>query len=126
MNPKNLLLAVTVAASLLSASVLSATVVIEPAGLTDGVMYTSPVVVKTVNPTGISRRFQGEIVRLGFTIDEQGQPRNIALLSGRDPNLVRHLLPAVAQWRFTPAMKNGRAVSADVVLPIQLVDGPAS
>ena len=43
-----------------------------------------------------------------------------------DYSHLTHLLPAVAQWKFTPAMKNGRAVSADVVLPIELVDGPAS
>lgn len=126
MNRKNLFLAAALAGGLLSASVLSASVVINPAVMTAGAEYSAPVPVKIVNPAGIQRRFQGETIRLSLTVDETGQPHNINLLAERDPNLVRNLLPAVAQWKFTPAMKNGRPVSANIVLPIELVDSPAS
>lgn len=125
MNSKNILLAALVG-GLLSASALSAAVVIDPVAMTGGASYSAPTPVKIVSPTGIARRFQAETIRLTLTIDETGQPHNINLLSARDPNLIRNLLPAVAQWKFTPAMKNGQPVSADVVLPIQLVDHPAS
>lgn len=123
MNAKRILLAATIAGGLLSASSLSASVVIDPTPQADRMEYTAPAPMKIVNPTGIPRRYLGETIRLSLTIDETGQPRNISLLSGRDPNLGKQLLPVIAQWKFTPAMKNGRPVSADVVLPIALVAG---
>ncbi len=126
MNSKNILLAATLAGGLLSASVLSAAVVIDQELITKAVTYTPPAPVKVVSPTGISRRFQGETIRLSLTVDAAGRPRNINLLSGRDPHLVTHLLPAVAQWKFTPATKNGQPVSADIVLPIEIVESPAT
>ena len=122
MNSKRILLAATLAGGLLSASVLSASVVIDTAAMADRADYSAPSPMKIVNPTGILRRYQGETIRLSLTVDETGQPHNINLLSTRDPHLVKHLLPVIARWKFTPAMKHGRPVSADVVLPIALVD----
>jgi hypothetical protein len=122
MNAKRILLAATIAGGLLSASALSASVVIDPTPQADRTEYTAPAPMKIVNPTGILRRYQGETIRLSLTVDAMGQPHNISLLSERDPHLVKHLLPVIAQWKFTPAMKNGRPVTADVVLPIALVD----
>lgn len=122
MNSKKFLLAATFAGGLLSVSVLSATVIINPVGMNESSSYSAPAPLKIVNPTGILRRYQGETIRLSLTIDEAGLPHNIRLLSERDPHLVKYLLPAVAQWKFTPAMRNGRPVSANVVLPIALVD----
>jgi TonB family protein len=125
MNFKTILSTVLITGSFLSASVLSAASTVSTA-TSDVASYSAPTPVTIVAPSGIARRFQGETIRLSLTIDETGQPRNIALLSQRDPNLVRNLLPAIARWRFTPAMKNGRPVSTDVVLPIELVDQSTS
>lgn len=126
MNFKNILFAAALTGGLLSATALSASVVVDPVVTSDVASYTAPTPLKIVAPSGIARRFQGETIRLSLTIDESGQPRNINLLSARDPNLVRNLLPAIARWKFAPAMKNGRPVSTDVVLPIELVDKSAS
>jgi hypothetical protein len=126
MNSKKILLAATLVGGLLSAVVASAAVVIDQELIIKAVTYTPPAPVKVVVPTGISRRFQGEIIRLRLTVDVAGLPHNIDLCSGRDPNLVRHLLPVVAQWQFTPAMRNGQPVSADIVLPVEIVETPAS
>lgn len=125
MNSKNILLVAALVGGLLSASVASAVVVIDPVTMTGSAEYSAPAPLKIVNPTGIARRFQGETIRLSLTVDAAGQPHNISLLSGNDPHLVRHLLPVVAQWQFAPAKKNGQAVSADIVLPIQLVENSA-
>lgn len=123
MNSKNILFAATLAGGLLSSAVVaSASVVVDSAVMAESAAYSAPAPMKVVSPTGISRRYKGETIRLSLTIDADGQPHNISLLSGRDPNLVRQLLPAVAQWQFAPAMKNGKAVPAAVVLPIELVD----
>lgn len=126
MNFKNILLAATVTAGLLSTSALTASVIVDSVVTTDVASYSAPTPLKIVAPSGIARRFQGETIRLSLTIDEAGRPKNINLLSVRDTNLERNLLPAIAQWKFAPAMKNGRPVSADVVLPIELVDKSAS
>ncbi|HEY8996152.1 MAG TPA: energy transducer TonB [Lacunisphaera sp.] len=121
MNFKNILSATVLTGGLLSATVASASITAEPT-LSAGNSYTAPVPLKIVAPSGIARRFQGETVRLSLTIDATGHPKNISLLSGRDTNLERNLLPAVAQWQFAPATKNGRPVLVDVVLPLELVE----
>jgi len=126
MNPKNILLAATLAGGLLSASVLSAAVVIDSPVLAEGASYSAPELVKIVNPAGISRRYQAETIRVSVTVDATGQAHNVSLLSASDPILAKQLLPVVAKWHFAPAKKNGQPVSADIVLPIQLVDTPAS
>jgi TonB family protein len=117
MNSQNKFRAAAFLAGLLSASALSAAVV-------DRSADAAPAPSKIVRPTGIPRRFEGETIRLSLTVDEKGRPHNISLLSERDPRLLRELLPVVARWKFSPAVRNGRPVSADVVLPIQLVDTP--
>jgi protein TonB len=122
MNHKNILRTAVLAAGLLSASIASAALAVDSVVATDAASYSAPAPLTIVAPSGIPRRFQNETSRLSLTIDESGRPRNIELLSARDAALVRHLLPAVAQWRFSPAMKNGRAVATNVVLPIELVD----
>ncbi|HWA26819.1 MAG TPA: TonB family protein [Lacunisphaera sp.] len=124
MNSTKFLLAATVAGGLLSSAVIaSAAVVVDPSVMAETASYTAPAPAKIVSPTGIARRYQGQTIRVSLTIDEAGQPHNINLLSDQDPHLMRQLVPAVAKWQFTPAKRNGHAVRADVVLPIQLVDG---
>ncbi|MFZ5495967.1 MAG: TonB family protein [Verrucomicrobiota bacterium] len=116
-----LLLAAAFAGGLLSpAAVSRASVVVSD--LATGSAFRAPVPVKVVSPAGLPRRYQNEVIRLSLTIDEQGRPSNVALLTGRDPALVERLLPAVSQWRFQPAMRDGRPVSTRVVLPIEVVE----
>ncbi|RXK54956.1 hypothetical protein ESB00_03395 [Oleiharenicola lentus] len=124
MNLKELVLATAVTGGLFAASALSAGVVISP--LVTESEFVAPAPVKVVAPANIPRQYQNETIRVSLTVDADGRARNVNLVDGRDPSLVRRLLPAVAQWQFKPALKNGRPVSAEVVLPLQLVDAPAS
>jgi hypothetical protein len=126
MNIKNLLHAAALASGLFSASFASASPAKDNAVSSNTESYSAPTPLKIVTPSGIPRRFQNETIRLSLTVDAMGRPRNIHLLSERDPALARHLLPVVAQWTFTPAIRNGRPVSSDIVLPIELVDQSAS
>lgn len=123
MKIKSIILAATLTGGLLSAA--SASVIVTPL-VTDSTTFTAPAPVKVVAPVAIPRHYQGETIRVSMTIDESGRAHNLDLLNGRDPSLVKRLLPAVAQWQFKPAMKDGRAVAADIVLPVQLVDAPSS
>jgi len=92
------------------------------ANVAKAVAFEAPVVAKVVQPTGLSRRHEGATVTLSMTIDEQGRPSNIQV-RGNDANLKARLVPAVAQWEFTPAKKNGVAVPTRITLPIELVEG---
>lgn len=81
----------------------------------------APVVAKIVHPTGLSRRNDGATVRVALSLDENGKPSDIRVLSNNDRNLRESLVPAVAQWEFIPARVNGKAVPSRVELPIKLV-----
>jgi protein TonB len=122
MNSKKILLAATLAGGLLSTAVVSSAAVVLSDLTVNAAENSAPVPTKIVAPSGISRRFEGAVVYLRLTVDETGRPHHITLRSGEDQNLVNHLLPAVAQWKFTPAMKNGRAVPMQIELPVELVD----
>ncbi len=88
--------------------------------------FEAPVLAKVVSPTGLLPRHQGETVTLHLMVDAVGQPHDIRLKWGADDNLTEKLLPAVAQWKFTPAKRNGVPVPSMIELPIQLIDGPVS
>jgi hypothetical protein len=121
MNFRNLLLVTTTAGGLLAASVLSAGVVISDASSAHA-QFTAPAPAMVVAPMNIPREYQDSTIRISLRVDEQGRAHCVDLLDGRDPALVRHLLPVIAQWQFKPAMKDGRPVSVNVVLPLHLVD----
>lgn len=125
MKTKSVILSAALLGGLLSASSFANVVVaLEPAPSV--VKFEAPVPVKVVSPTGLVRRYQGATVTLSLTIDAAGLPHDIKLVQNKDRNLAENLLPAIAQWRFTPAMKNGAPVPAKILLPIELVDGPVS
>ena len=79
-----------------------------------------PALTKVVNPTNLPRSFMGETVMLNFTVDAQGRAHDINVMWQSDPALHRSLIEAVSQWQFTPARKDGQAVSTRVSLPLQL------
>lgn len=120
MTLKELILTSTVVGGLFSASVLSAGVVLTP--LVTESSFTAPVPAMVVAPANIPRRYQNETIRVSLRVDAQGRAHSVDLLDGRDPALVRHLLPVIAQWHFTPAMQDGQPVAARIVLPLQLVE----
>jgi hypothetical protein len=79
-----------------------------------------PVPTRVVNPKGVPAQYRDAVIRLFFTVDTAGMPRNIKVLELDDPALTDSLVTALAQWRFTPASRQGVAVSMDVVLPLEL------
>ncbi len=122
MYSKKILLAVALAGGLLSSAVVSSAAVVLSDLTINAAENSAPSPVKVVSPTGISRRYEGATIHLRLTVDESGRAHHVTLLSGQDENLVKHLLPAVAQWEFKPARKNGRAVAMQIELPVELVD----
>ena len=80
-----------------------------------------PLPAKVVAPSDLSRRYVGATVVLRLTVDEAGQPRDISVVQPIDPELSQSVIAAMAQWRFTPAQKDGKPVATRVELPIHLV-----
>ena len=84
--------------------------------------FEAPVVTKVVSPAGLARRFEGATVTVSLTVDANGQPSDIKLVSQGDRALSRSLVSAISQWHFTPAKKNGVPVTTKVMLPVELVE----
>lgn len=118
MKTTRLLLAAALAGGVLSASAFGYA---KDTAASEVAQLAAPVVAKIVHPTGLSRRNDGATVRVALTLDENGKPSDIRVLSNNDRNLRESLVPAVAQWEFVPARVNGKAVPAKVELPIKLV-----
>jgi protein TonB len=67
----------------------------------------------------ISRLKNGESgdAVIEFTVDQQGIPRDFRVVSSDYPYYASHAILAVQKWRFQPALKAGRPVSARVRVP---------
>ena len=81
------------------------------AGVTD-----MPVPIKVVSPDITTVR--GAEVILEFVINENGVPQAIAVAKSNDSELAEAAMKAVAEWRFTPFLKDGEVVSSKVRLPV--------
>ncbi len=119
MNSKLLLLAATLLGGVVSAS---ATTTDAHASVAHALKFEAPVVTSVTSPTGLPRRYENASVTLSLTVDAEGRPHDIRIVSQDDRKLAENLLPAVAKWQFTPAKKDGVPVPTKVILPILLVD----
>ncbi|MCF7688442.1 MAG: energy transducer TonB [Cephaloticoccus sp.] len=111
---------------LVSATLASA--VISTSAFAGGSQQAQPITkvaqpVKAVTPSDLPRKYLGETIRVCMTIDEAGRASNIEMDAFYDRELARSVIPAVAQWKFKPAVKDGQPVSQRVILPIEFVAG---
>lgn len=74
-----------------------------------------PVPVKVVSPK-ISVPLGTEVI-LEFIVDKTGVPRDITVVSSNDAKLAEKAVEVVAEWRFTPVLKDGVTVDTKVKLP---------
>jgi len=82
----------------------------------------TPVPVSVVSPE-VAPRFAGSKVMLEFVVDATGKPTHIASVTpGADAELVASVSDAVAQWKFAPALVDGKPVARKVALPVTIVD----
>lgn len=59
--------------------------------------------------------YQGTCV-LGLTVEVDGSPSNIHVLSGLGMGLDEKAIEAVKKWRFKPAMKEGKPVAMEIAV----------
>lgn len=71
-------------------------------------------------PARAMRRGESGTVLLQVAVDAEGRPREVDVVqSSRSRDLDREAQRAVEQWRFSPAIRNGRAVASKVLIPIE-------
>lgn len=104
------------------AALLSLTANAAPPASGSELILPQPVTEAVVAPKHVPYRYLNATVKVALTIDEQGVPSDIRVNGGRDRALTESLVPAIAQWRFTPAMKNGVPVKRQAILPLTLVE----
>jgi protein TonB len=51
-------------------------------------------------------------------VDDQGRPRDIRVVRGLGMGLDAKAIDAVKQWRFQPAMKDGRPVNVQISVEV--------
>ncbi|PTY08745.1 hypothetical protein DB347_04005 [Opitutaceae bacterium EW11] len=84
--------------------------------------FTLPSPTKTVGFTQLPRRFENAVVNVTMVVDPQGVPHQIASERRMPEDLSARLMPALSQWRFSPALDpKGNPVSMRVVIPLELV-----
>jgi TonB family C-terminal domain len=89
----------------------------------DGV--TAPKLIYKIQPKYTKRAKKAKlhgVVRLRIVVASTGIPEDIKVTKGLDQDLDVEAIKAVSQWRFEPAMENGKAVPvwADVEVSFRL------
>lgn len=80
-----------------------------------------PVPTTVITPE-VSPRYVGTQVVLEFVVDATGTPTGIkSVTPGANAELVASVSEAVSQWKFSPALVDGRPVARKVALPVKIV-----
>jgi len=79
---------------------------------------TAPVPVAVVSPAAY---VGNALVEVSFVVTPEGKPSDIAIRSSTDTELSEPVKEAIAQWKFSPARRNGEPVAQKVILPIRFV-----
>jgi protein TonB len=75
-----------------------------------------------VNPVypekALAARVRGVVVLRAVTSEAEGPPLSVTPIEKSRPDLTAAAVEAVKQWRFSPAIKNGRAVRSAMIIRI--------
>jgi len=119
----NRILFASALATLVAASAFASTSIVQPAALFAN-QASAPVPVKIVHPTDLPRAYENVTVYVKFTLDQSGVPHDVTSVGPMPKDLASRLLPAIANWQFTPCRDaKGQPMQKSVILPLQLVDG---
>jgi hypothetical protein len=84
------------------------------------VKFEAPAPLTTVQPIQVPTSHRGSTVNLTMVIDRAGNPSKIRVADVGDQAPYRSIINSVAQWKFSPARKNGEPVSTRVELPLEV------
>ena len=74
--------------------------------------------VKPIYPVSLRRASQAGEVVVDFTIDTEGKVREAAIFRSNHPAFEEPALECVYQWKFKPAVKDGKPVNMKMRVPI--------
>ncbi|MCE2803114.1 MAG: hypothetical protein P2973_06925 [Gemmatimonadota bacterium] len=85
-----------------------------------------PPPIKRPVPPMVLRRSRGDTIKAEVLIDTLGRPdmTTFAMLTSPDSWYTTNLKPAIAQWRFEPALRNGCKVPRYYLFSVSLVRRP--
>jgi hypothetical protein len=72
-----------------------------------------------VRPTSLPSNFSGALIRVEFSLNQFGEPRDIRVLTNTTTEVRHQLLKAFSQWRFE-SDRFSRDEQRRYVLPVQL------
>jgi TonB family protein len=75
-------------------------------------------VIPKYSRSGRKNRISGECV-IGLTVDTNGIPQNVHVVTSLEPSLDQNAIEAVKQWRYTPAVINGNAVPFESTVTVK-------
>ncbi len=75
---------------------------------------------KVVSPTDLPRTFTRSVVNVEFTLDENGQPKDI-VVGTSDRNAKEQIVKAFQQWRFENTPREAGHTAKRFVLPLEIV-----
>jgi hypothetical protein len=75
---------------------------------------------KVVSPTDLPSAFADKTVKVEFSLDQNGQPRDIRV-NATDRVLTRQLVRAFREWKFEGDVQQASASGQRFVLPLKLV-----
>ena len=77
-----------------------------------------PAPIEVVTPSIVEAEFVGTRVEAILTVDEQGKVTEVQYDKNVSETLKGDLTPALTHWKFTPEVKNGKAVAFKAILPV--------
>lgn len=98
----------------------SAITVLDPVKALQPVKFEAPTPTKVIEPVMLPTYHDGNTVNLSMNIDAKGKPTSVRVLNVGDQAAYKHIIATVSQWEFSPARKNGQAVSTHVELPLEI------
>lgn len=87
---------------------------------TSAAKFEAPAPLKTVQPILVPTSHRGSTVNLTMTIDAAGRPSHIRVADVGDQAAYQRMIDTVSKWQFSPARKNGQAVTTRVELPLEV------
>jgi len=61
---------------------------------------------------------------LAFVVDEQGDVRDVQVTRSSDKRINQQMIDTVKQWKFSPALKDGKPVAVRITTEIDFRSGP--
>jgi hypothetical protein len=87
----------------------------------DSCATVKPVAAKIVNPTMLPRTFKRSLLKLEFSLDENGQPKDIEVLSIANEDVKTQVVKAFKEWRFDVPATASHTSATRYRLPLDII-----